>query len=148
MTQPRDRRQRNWPLSGITVAVAASCGLILTACSGGGDSSAITTSGSTILYAAGSPPHAVMEARVGGSLELTDGGCWAVGDGEAQTLVKFPYGSKLTADGRQVEVPDFGTIGVGDTIDGSGGYGSSLADTPAECGGEGQPMVFWQVASR
>ncbi|WP_160075256.1 hypothetical protein [Pseudoclavibacter sp. 8L] len=105
-----------------------------------------TTTDTTVLYAAGREPTAIMEARVGGTLALSEGGCWVVETGEGQTFVQFPFGSSLTPGGQSINVPGFATVGVGDSIDGSGGYGSAPADAPEACGAPGQPMVFWQSA--
>jgi hypothetical protein len=104
-----------------------------------------TTTDTTILYAAGREPTAVMEARVMGTLALSEGGCWVVGTGDEQTFVQFPFGSVLAPGGQSIDVPGFGTVGAGDTIDGGGGYGSAPADAPEACGAPGQPMVFWQT---
>ncbi len=65
--------------------------------------------------------------------------------GEYQTLLQFPFGSALAPDGRGVEVPGVGVVGVGDTIEGGGGVDSAAPETPAVCGGPAQPMAFWQV---
>lgn len=104
-----------------------------------------TTVDTTILYAAGREPTAVMEAKVGGTLALSEGGCWVVDDGETQIFVQFPYGSKLTPGGQAVDVPGLGIVAVGDTIDGGGGYGAAPADAPQACDAPGQEMVFWQT---
>lgn len=64
-------------------------------------------------------------------------------DGSAeQELVKFPYGSNPTTGGQVIEAPNFGSIGVGDTIDSNGGCGSTLSEYCYP----GPPMVFWHVA--
>lgn len=104
-----------------------------------------TTIAETVLLAANRAPATVMEARISGTLGLNEGGCWVVIQGEYQTLLQFPFGSALAPDGRGVEVPGVGVVGVGDTIEGGGGVDSAAPETPAVCGGPAQPMAFWQV---
>ncbi|WP_424464415.1 hypothetical protein [Pseudoclavibacter helvolus] len=106
-----------------------------------------TTSGATILLAAIREPETLMEANIGGTLGLNEGGCWIVIQGEYRTLLQFPFGSQLTQDGLSVDVPGVGTVGVGDTISGGGGVGPAVPETPAVCGGPAQSMVFWQAAT-
>lgn len=65
--------------------------------------------------------------------------------GQYQTLLQVSFGSALAPDGRGVEVPGVGVVGVGDTIEGGGGVDSAAPETPAVCGGPAQPMAFWQV---
>ncbi|PPG40478.1 hypothetical protein [Pseudoclavibacter sp. RFBA6] len=105
-----------------------------------------TTIAETVLLAANQAPETVMETQDGGTLGLNEGRCWVVIQGDYQTLVQFPFGSTLTPDGLSVEVPGVGIVGVGDTIEG-GGVGHAVPETPAVCGGPGQPMMFWQVVS-
>ncbi|MBF4548683.1 hypothetical protein [Pseudoclavibacter sp. VKM Ac-2888] len=111
------------------------------------DETQTTTIGETVLLAASEAPETIMEARIGGTLGLNEGGCWVVVENDYETLLQFPFGSTLTQDGRGVDVPGVGVVGEGDTIGGSGGIDSAPPETPAICGGPAQVMAFWQAAS-
>ena len=58
---------------------------------------------------------------------------------------QFPFGTTLAEDGRSVEVPGLGTVELGDSIAGGGGY-ISLSNVPEECRTEGDYAV-WQTVN-
>lgn len=65
-----------------------------------------------------------MEALGGGVLQRDDEGCLTMGEG---TVVVFPHGTTLLADGSGVDVPGYGTILMGDAFTSVGGGVTGLA---------------------
>jgi hypothetical protein len=59
--------------------------------------------------------------------------------------VQFPYGSILSEDGNSVDIPDVGTLHLGDSFSGGGGDGDpdDLRGAPAECQ-VGTSFISWQ----
>lgn len=90
-------------------------------------------------------PDLVMQAAFGGTLTVTDRGCWAVDGGDWTYPVEFPLGSRLSEDGGTVTVPDLGALAPGDRVEGGGGY-LVLEDVPEECSPDGVPVesIIWQ----
>ncbi|WAA66922.1 hypothetical protein [Microbacterium oxydans] len=72
-----------------------------------------------------SAPSALREAEVDGVVELRDG-CFVLASTAGNWLIEWPYGTILGADAVSVENDQFGTIEVGDTIRGGGGYGTNV----------------------
>lgn len=79
---------------------------------------------SPTLLVASQPTNSVREAAIAGVLELRDG-CFVVTDDEGDWLIEWPFGSTLGEDGESVDVPDFGTVRLGDVLEGAGGYSMS-----------------------
>lgn len=75
----------------------------------------------------------------------TEQGCLASGTTADPAVVQFPFGSELSADGQSVEVPDFGTLRLGDTFQGGGGMGdlAYITGVPVECQ-TGTSFISWQ----
>lgn len=79
------------------------------------------TDGSPVLLTASGAVEASREAAITGVLEIRDG-CFVVSGDEGDWLVEWPHGTTLGENGESVNVPDFGTIRVGDRLDAGGGY--------------------------
>lgn len=77
--------------------------------------------GSPVLLTAPSLVEASREAAITGVLEIRDG-CFVVSSDGGDWLVEWPHGTTLGEDGDSVEVPDFGTVRVGEALDAGGGY--------------------------
>lgn len=133
-------RRRLRPL---TVLLCAASAMTLTACSN--SDAAVQRSEGVTAMVASEAPDLVMQASIAGTLTTTEEGCLAVqNDGTALPLV-FPAGSRLSGDGRTIDVPGRGALTTGDVVEGGGGY-LTLEDTPDECTPDGDPVesVIWQ----
>lgn len=127
--------------------------LAIAACSAAGDAepgtnnpggSGTPTQGASVQRAGGSvimvsaPVDGVMEALLSGIIVRTASGCLALDDGTGEVPVLWPHGSVLLPGGLAVDVPDFGSVAVGDEVWSSGGYigpDSTIApEVPEECG--------------
>lgn len=121
----------------------AICLLALSGCS-----SAVLTqrAGDTVMMTSASNPRGVQLAILEGTLTRTPQGCLAsrTPDGGA-VVVQFPHGSILSANGRSVDIPDVGTLHLGDSFSGGGGDGDlvDLRGVPAECQ-VGTSFISWQ----
>ena len=94
-------------------ALAASV-LLLGAC--GGEAQPLTAGDVTVLVAA--PPGAAMDALGGGTVEVVDGCLGADG-----AVIIWPHGTRVVSDDPvAVDVPDVGEVGLGDTVELSGGF--------------------------
>ena len=121
----------------------AICLLALSGCS-----SAVLTqrAGDTVMMTATSNPRAAQLAILEGRLTRTPQGCLASQTPGGQVVpVQFPHGSILAANGRSVDIPDVGTLHLGDSFSGGGGDGdlSDLRRVPAECQ-VGTSFISWQ----
>ncbi|WP_324653946.1 hypothetical protein [Georgenia sp. H159] len=118
--------------------------------------------GSVILLSA--EVDGVMDASLSGVIVRTEPGCLALTDDPTDIPVLWPHGATLSADGMSVDVPDFGTVTVGDEVWAGGGYinpgsGEPIVPTfPEECAPSGDTSVAalqaftegpppWDVAS-
>lgn len=97
------------------------------------------------MVAASTEPDDVMEALVIGELARTPMGCLAIQSGSETHLLQFPFGTTLADDGRSVEVPGLGTVELGESIEGGGGY-IKLSNVPRECRTDGDAAV-WQTVN-
>ena len=99
----------------------------------------------SIMIAASTEPDEVMEALIVGVLARTPEGCLAVESGSEMHVLQFPFGTTLAEDGRSVQVPGLGTVELGDSIEGGGGY-INLSDVPEECRTDDASAV-WQTVN-
>lgn len=76
------------------------------------------------MLSAPEPIEAVREAEIRGVVELREG-CFVITMDGDSWLIEWPHGSTLGDDLKSVEVPDFGTVRVGDMVNAGGGYASS-----------------------
>lgn len=97
------------------------------------------------MVAEATEPRAVGLMAFEGTLGRGEAGCLVLHGGDSLTLLQFPFGSRLAADGQSVDVPRKGTVRVGDTIRAGGQTGdpSTLRGLPAECEGL-TSMLLWQ----
>jgi hypothetical protein len=101
--------------------------------------------GSVILVSA--EVNGVMDASLSGVIVRTEHGCLALTDNPSDIPVLWPHGSTLSADGMSVDVPDFGTVTVGDEVWAGGGFvgpesGEPIVPTlPEECTPSGDTSV-------
>ncbi|MCM3659910.1 hypothetical protein M3148_02710 [Georgenia satyanarayanai] len=102
--------------------------------------------GSVILVSA--EVNGVMDASLSGVIVRTEHGCLALTDDPTDIPVLWPHGSTLSADGVSVDVPNFGTVTVGDEVWAGGGYinpGSGdepiVPTLPEECAPSGDTSV-------
>ena len=130
-------------LAGIAQFAIAGIAISITACSGA--PSAQEADGNTLM-AASTPPDAVMEALITGTLTTTESGCFAVASGDVTYPLQFPYGTVLSDDGRTVKVPGHQPLEVGDEIRGGGGY-VHLDTVPAGCEAQNEydEYAVWQT---
>lgn len=110
--------------------------LALAACtsSTAGDFTAVTDGATTALVSTQSGSG--MEAQVRGRLVHTADGCVALDSEGGEVPVVWPRGTSL--DGGAIVLPSGARLGVGDEVDGGGGYVSvsSLTGTvPEACSG-------------
>ena len=88
--------------------------LLLVAC--GGEAERLTAGDVTVLVSA--PPDAGMDALGGGTVEVVDGCLGADG-----AVIIWPHGTRVVSeDPLQVDVPEIGTVGLGDTVELGGGF--------------------------
>lgn len=92
-------------------------------------------------------PEGFMLAAFEATLARTELGCVAFGSGDSTRVVQCPYGTKLSDDGRSIDVPGLGLVSFGDTVRGGGGLGEpdEPSDLPVECG-DATDLFFWQTS--
>jgi len=82
------------------------------------------------LIAAGSRPEVFTQAEVGGTLVNVDG-CFGLENEFGRNVVIFPVGT--TRSGSGLDLPTLGRVDLGDTLSGSGGYGSQGSPEALAC---------------
>ena len=88
--------------------------LALAAC--GGQAQRLSAGEVTVLVAA--PPDAGMDALGGGTVEVVDGCLGADG-----AVIIWPHGTRvLSEEPVEIDVPDLGAVGLGDTVELGGGF--------------------------
>ena len=88
--------------------------LVLAACDG--EAQQLTAGDVTVLVSA--PPDAGMDALGGGTVEVVDGCLGANG-----SVIIWPHGTRVVSeDPLQVDVPELGKVGLGDTVELGGGF--------------------------
>ncbi len=110
----------------VTVAAVPGCGLVRA------EPQVLEEGGVHALV--GAPQQGSGEARVAGTLRVSDGGCLVVDvDGAVTFIVIWPAGTTLLRGEKAgVNVPDAGAITVGQTFTAAGGFleAGSSADIP------------------
>ena len=100
----------------ITVTTSLLCFALLVACGSGDEPQVLETSDAAVLVAA--PADSGFDAGVTGEVTIVDG-CLGIGD----NVAVWPFGTRVTdSDGPVIDVPDLGTITVGDRVAGAGGF--------------------------
>ena len=96
------------------IGLAASVLLLLAAC--GGEARRLTAGDVAVLVSA--PPDAGMDALGGGTVEVVEGCLGADG-----AVIIWPHGTEVAEeDPLTIDVPDVGTVGLGDTVELAGGF--------------------------
>ncbi|HMM83370.1 MAG TPA: hypothetical protein PJ998_09345 [Terrimesophilobacter sp.] len=125
-----------WP----AIALAGLTAALLTGCGGGDALITQSTASGHVLMSDARHVEAVPGQTVDGTLALV-GPCFGLATSAGTFAAVFPNGSKLIENTDQVEIPGWGTLGLGNHYQGGGGavatatlsYHNSI---PAGCGAD------------
>jgi len=103
----------------VVPVVALGLGPLLTACAGGQVERVTAYEESTRPVLLVAPEtNAGSDAVVAGALGVNEAGCFTIGE----DVLLAPHGSTVIADGTGIDLPGVGEVGIGEQIDGGGGY--------------------------
>lgn len=110
---------------------------VLAGCSAGGALVTATNASSHVLMSDARHVEAVPGSSVDGTLTIV-GSCFGLNTSTGSFAAVFPQGSGVIEDTDQVEIPGWGTLGLGDHYQGGGGILDSATLSyhnaiPAEC---------------
>ncbi len=127
----------------VTVKTGSGCGAVallltlvmLSGCSG--DDSAHVLQAANVAVLVGAPADGGDDAAVTGTVTIIDG-CLGIDN----DVAVWPAGTKIVeAEGPVIDVPDLGSVRVGDRVEGAGGYlsardltGEQSPPLPTTCG--------------
>ena len=115
VTMGRSRRIRVGAIALLGVTLLAACG-DGDGPEGGGGPAVIETRDAAVLVAA--PADGGSDAAIAGAVSIVDG-CLGIGD----NVAVWPSGTQvIEPEGPVIDVPNLGTITIGDNVEGAGGY--------------------------
>jgi hypothetical protein len=118
-----------------TIVGLVICGLILTACSGPGETSIGSFDGLPVIHGSG----AALGASLSGQIVVNDQGCWALqSDGSLRALIiVWPDGSRWADSTRQaVKLQTGGVVSKGTHVTGSGGEMTDVERSSVKISGD------------